>query len=353
MVSAAIERLRCGARTRSSRSRSRPTARSALQIRRSSASRRASWRGCRWRRCRAVQHRALARRLAAADEQWRPAVFAFLAAGGRPSIDRGCGWPAPVTSCSRSASRSPTSRSGWSRRCSSSTTSSSPPIASSCASAAPPTRRPSASAPRGDLGRGPRRPPPATTVLPTCCAMVVRAGAAGSASCCSTTRRRSSAVWRWPPGRRARRDPRADGAGAPADRPTRAPMICAAGGLASPRMAGVAVRSRRRAVRSAPPPGLPSPSADLRFADPRGRARRAGDLRAQLLERERGIAETLQRTLLPEQLPAVPGVRPGRAFVPARGSRSVATGTTPCCCPTAGSRSRSATSPARACGPRR
>ena len=40
----------CGARTRSSPCRSRPTARSASRTRRSSGSRRVSWRACRWRR---------------------------------------------------------------------------------------------------------------------------------------------------------------------------------------------------------------------------------------------------------------------------------------------------------------
>jgi phosphoserine phosphatase RsbU/P len=54
--------------------------------------------------------------------------------------------------------------------------------------------------------------------------------------------------------------------------------------------------------------------------------------RARILEREWRIAETLQRSLLPDQLPTIEGLRWPRASAPARASRSAATGTTRCRC---------------------
>ena len=47
--------------------------------------------------------------------------------------------------------------------------------------------------------------------------------------------------------------------------------------------------------------------ADLRLLTPAAERAALAISRAQLLERERGIAETLQRALLPERLPDVPG----------------------------------------------
>ena len=59
--------------------------------------------------------------------------------------------------------------------------------------------------------------------------------------------------------------------------------------------------------------------ADLRLLTPAAERAALAISRAQLLERERGIAETLQRALLPERLPDVPGLRLSAHFEPAAG----------------------------------
>ena len=124
-------------------------------------------------------------------------------------------------------------------------------------------------------------------------------------------------------------------------------------GRRADRVAGVPLRldGRRTArCRSAPAPGVGvRPTPICACCTPAAERAALAISRAQLLERERGIAETLQRALLPERLPEVPGTAARRAhFEPATGrgrrrlvrrrARSTA----------ASSRSRSATSPARA-----
>lgn len=60
-------------------------------------------------------------------------------------------------------------------------------------------------------------------------------------------------------------------------------------------------------------------AADLRLLLPAAERAALAISRAQLLERERGIAETLQRALLPDRLPDVPGLRLSAHFEPAAG----------------------------------
>ena len=76
--------------------------------------------------------------------------------------------------------------------------------------------------------------------------------------------------------------------------------------------------------------------------------------RAQLYEREHAVAQTLQASLLPRELPDVPGLDlAGRLEAGATASTSAATSTTRSRSPMACGGSRSATSAARASTPRR
>ena len=59
--------------------------------------------------------------------------------------------------------------------------------------------------------------------------------------------------------------------------------------------------------------------ADLRLLLPAAERAALAISRAQLLERERAIAETLQRALLPERLPSIGGIRLAAHFEPAAG----------------------------------
>jgi sigma-B regulation protein RsbU (phosphoserine phosphatase) len=67
-------------------------------------------------------------------------------------------------------------------------------------------------------------------------------------------------------------------------------------------------------------PGSSFTDADLRLLTPAAERAALAISRAQLLERERGIAETLQRALLPQRLPDVPGLRLSAHFEPATGT---------------------------------
>ena len=78
-----------------------------------------------------------------------------------------------------------------------------------------------------------------------------------------------------------------------------------------------------------------------------------GQLR-EVYEREHTIAETLQRSLLPERLPRIEGLEIAARYLPAgQGAASAATGTTRWSAPTGGSRWWWATSSATGCVPRR
>src|SRR3712207_8157691 len=76
--------------------------------------------------------------------------------------------------------------------------------------------------------------------------------------------------------------------------------------------------------------------------------------RARLYRAERGIAETLQLSLLPAQLPALERLALAAHYLPApRAARPAGAGTKSSSWPTTGSRSPSATSVARARPPAR
>ena len=249
------------------------------------------------------QHRALARRLAAADEQWRPAVFAFLAAGGRPSIDRRL-WLArtgdellaigePVTDEQERLVEKvlelndelvATHRELVRQR-------------SAADAAAERVGHLEAISAAGLAGRD------LHAVLHDVLRVIVRAVDAESASI--LLREGDALVVRaalgeWQEGARV----------APGD------VISGLGGG----MAGVPLTLVEGALQVRARAGAAFTDADLRLLTPAAERAALAISRAQLLERERGIAETLQRALLPEQLPTVPGRSPARA-VRARGRR--------------------------------
>ena len=248
------------------------------------------------------QHRALARRLAAADEQWRPAVFAFLATGGRPSIDRRL-WLAragdellaigePVTDEQERLVEKvlelndelvATHRELVRQR-------------SAADAAAERVGHLEAISAAGLAGRD------LHAVLHDVLRVIVRAVDAESASillCEGDTLVVRAALGEWQEGARV----------APGD------VVSGLGGG----MAGVPLTLVEGALQVRARAGAAFTDADLRLLTPAAERAALAISRAQLLERERGIAETLQRALLPEQLPAVPGVRLRALFEPAAG----------------------------------
>ena len=241
------------------------------------------------------QHPALARRLAAADEQWRPAVFAFLSAPGRPSVDRRL-WLArpadevlvigePVTDEQERLVEKvlelndelvATHRELVRQR-------------SAAEAAAERVRHLEAISAAGltgtDLG----------AVLHDVLEVIAHAVDADSAAI--LLRDGEAIVVRAAVG--AWREHAQDGvAGVPL--------------TLDGRVHG-ALQVRARA-------GSEFTDADLRLLTPAAERAALAISRAQLLERERGIAETLQRALLPERLPDVPGLRLSALFEPATGA---------------------------------
>ena len=249
------------------------------------------------------QHRALARRLAAADEQWRPAVFAFLAAGGRPSIDRRL-WLAragdellaigePVFDEQERLVEKvlelndelvATHRELVRQR-------------SAADTAAERVGHLEAISAAGLAGRD------LHAVLHDVLRVIVRAVDAESASI--LLREGDALVVR-----------AALGEWQEGDRVAAADVISGLGGG----MAGVPLTLVEGALQVRARAGAAFTDADLRLLTPAAERAALAISRAQLLERERGIAETLQRALLPEQLPDGARRSPARA-VRARGRR--------------------------------
>ena len=290
------------------------------------------------------QHPALARRLAAADEHWRPGVFAFLAAAGRPSIDRRL-WLAragddllvvgePVTDEQERLVEKvlelndelvATHRELVRQR-------------GAAETAAERVRHLEAISAAGLAGLD------LDAVLHDVLRVIARAVDAEAAAI--LLREGDALVVRaalgeWHEGARvapadataAEGDPGLVGAAdathaeggslrligaADATHAEGGPQLLGA----DPGLAGVPLvldGTTHGALQVRAHTGSSFTEADLRLLTPAAERAALAISRAQLLERERGIAETLQRALLPERLPEVPGVRLSAFFEPAAG----------------------------------